>query len=552
MKLNTGAIAIIDANVENAQQLLNGIVPGVESFLLEGDSDGILQIAQILENRPETDTLHIISHGTPGCLYLGNARLSLETLKCYQAQLQQWKIDTLLLYGCSVAAGDAGEEFIAQLHQLTGAEIAASKSLTGAAVKGGNWELEMKPGEVEWALAFTPEAMGGYEGTFAPEPFLVKDINSGSGGSNPSYLTDINGTLYFQASDPTNGTELWKSDGTAAGTVLVKDIYSGSDGSNPYNLTDFNGTLYFVASDGTNGTELWSLGTPNAAPIITSANTASVPENTTAVTTVTATDDDGDAIAYLITGGEDQSLFSIDVTTGDVTFNNAPDFENPGDATPSDNIYILEVTANDGTEDSIPQTLTITVTDVNEALPIVGTPGNDILRGTASAEVIQGLAGDDRLYGYGGEDSIEGGDGNDIIYGGDGDDLLDGGLGSDRLYGDAGNDTLKGGEGNDILYGKDGGDILEGGLGSDRLYGDTGADTFVLESGLNSDNIYYFEDGSDRIQLVGLTFADVKITAVSSSTLIEVAATGEDLALLSGVNAGSITADDFVGDAPAL
>ena len=41
-------------------------------------------------------------------------------------------------------------------------------------------------------------------------------------------LTNVNGTLFFRANDGTNGAELWKSDGTTAGTVLVKDIYAGS------------------------------------------------------------------------------------------------------------------------------------------------------------------------------------------------------------------------------------------------------------------------------------------------------------------------------------
>ncbi|MEB3831470.1 ELWxxDGT repeat protein, partial [Phormidium sp. CCY1219] len=85
------------------------------------------------------------------------------------------------------------------------------------------------------------------------EPILVKDINSGSGGSSPKNLTNINGTRYFTAYDGTNGTELWKSDGTEGGTVLVKDIRSGSVSSSLKNLTNINGTLYFRANDGTNG-----------------------------------------------------------------------------------------------------------------------------------------------------------------------------------------------------------------------------------------------------------------------------------------------------------
>ena len=43
----------------------------------------------------------------------------------------------------------------------------------------------------------------------------------------------MNGTLFFSANDGTNGNELWKSDGTAAGTVLVKDINPGGNASDP-------------------------------------------------------------------------------------------------------------------------------------------------------------------------------------------------------------------------------------------------------------------------------------------------------------------------------
>ncbi|MBW4615118.1 MAG: hypothetical protein KME21_17960 [Desmonostoc vinosum HA7617-LM4] len=86
---------------------------------------------------------------------------------------------------------------------------------------------------------------------------LIKDIRSGSLGSDPSDLTNINSKLFFIANNGTNGLELWKSDGTASGTVLVKDIRPGSNGSSTTNLTDVNGTLFFIADDGTKGAELW-------------------------------------------------------------------------------------------------------------------------------------------------------------------------------------------------------------------------------------------------------------------------------------------------------
>src|SRR5438552_3475935 len=86
---------------------------------------------------------------------------------------------------------------------------------------------------------------------------LVKDIDPDSGSASRSELTDVNGTLFFAATDPTHGWGRWKSDGTGAGTVLVKDVYPGSGGSAPDELTDVNGTLFFVADDPTNGCELW-------------------------------------------------------------------------------------------------------------------------------------------------------------------------------------------------------------------------------------------------------------------------------------------------------
>ena len=88
---------------------------------------------------------------------------------------------------------------------------------------------------------------------------MVKDINSANGNSGHSEIgefTQMGSTLYFRADDGTNGDELWKSDGTASGTVMVKDINSGCSCSNPNFLTAVGNTLYFEAYDTTNGYEL--------------------------------------------------------------------------------------------------------------------------------------------------------------------------------------------------------------------------------------------------------------------------------------------------------
>jgi len=102
---------------------------------------------------------------------------------------------------------------------------------------------------------------------------LVKDINPGPASSNPTNLVNVDGTLFFAATVTTNGantgTELWKSDGTAAGTVLVKDIGPGPTNSTPQNLVNVNGTLFFTALDSSSGRELWkSDGTSNGTVMV--------------------------------------------------------------------------------------------------------------------------------------------------------------------------------------------------------------------------------------------------------------------------------------------
>ncbi len=85
---------------------------------------------------------------------------------------------------------------------------------------------------------------------------IVKDIIAGTGNSNPRNLIVINDILYFTANSA-SGIELWKTDGTDAGTVMVKDINPGTAHSSPQNLINVNGTLFFTAITATNGRELW-------------------------------------------------------------------------------------------------------------------------------------------------------------------------------------------------------------------------------------------------------------------------------------------------------
>lgn len=94
------------------------------------------------------------------------------------------------------------------------------------------------------------------DGTLAGSVNLKSFVSQGL--NSPTPVTVIGDIAYFMADDGVSGNELWKSDGTVAGTVLVKDINPGKASSNPVNLKNINGVLYFSANNGVEGEEIWT------------------------------------------------------------------------------------------------------------------------------------------------------------------------------------------------------------------------------------------------------------------------------------------------------
>ena len=136
--------------------------------------------------------------------------------------------------------------------------------------------------------------------------------------------------------------------------------------------TAATGTMLFRGSDVglTTGTAIGSLTVisappANTPPTITSPASATLPENTTAVQTLAATDPDGQLPTFSIVGGADAARFTIDASNR-LAFVTAPDFETPGDAD-GDNVYLLQIRADDGAGGFADQWLAITVTDADEA-----------------------------------------------------------------------------------------------------------------------------------------------------------------------------------------
>lgn len=135
-------IVFIDAAVVDASSIIATLPLDADYYLLRADEDGVDQIAAILASYQELGAIHVFSHGSAGYLRLGNTVLDQESLAGYSSKLSAISASLvaggdLLLYGCNVAAGSVGADFIGQLASLAGADVAASSDLTGAAILGG-------------------------------------------------------------------------------------------------------------------------------------------------------------------------------------------------------------------------------------------------------------------------------------------------------------------------------------------------------------------------------------------------------------------------------
>jgi hypothetical protein len=181
------------------------------------------------------------------------------------------------------------------------------------------------------------------------------------GTDQPDYL-DTN-------SDNAQGTDTQEAALTlgtfndADGDGLDDDIDTDDLNFGPANAGITNVATTYPATAGTQVD--WR--SANTAPVITSNGagataTVLVPDNATAATTVTATDADlpAQTLTYSITGGADAALFSINPTTGALTFLAAPDAENPTDAN-TDGVYEVQVTVNDGNSGTDVQTISVKV-----------------------------------------------------------------------------------------------------------------------------------------------------------------------------------------------
>jgi|GEM_PF-3937402 len=139
-------VVFVDTSVADYQALEMAVKAGVAIVEIDGSQSGLAQMAKWAETHAEYDSISILSHGSEATLTLGTDVLTASTLSNATVQAELADIGhslkaggDLLLYGCDVAKGDDGQQFVNDLAAATGADVAASTDVTG---KDGNWILE--------------------------------------------------------------------------------------------------------------------------------------------------------------------------------------------------------------------------------------------------------------------------------------------------------------------------------------------------------------------------------------------------------------------------
>ena len=150
-------IVFIDAALPDAASLRADLLAQrtagrpIEIVDIDAGQDGLALIGATLAERHDVAAVHVLAHGSDGRLQLGSATLDAGTLLARAGDVAAWSRALapgadLLLYGCDLAQTPLGQHLLDDLAALTGADVAASTDLTGAADDGGNWTLEYRTG----------------------------------------------------------------------------------------------------------------------------------------------------------------------------------------------------------------------------------------------------------------------------------------------------------------------------------------------------------------------------------------------------------------------
>ena len=268
-------VVFIESDVPDIATLIQGFA-GREVVILDAGADGLEQIAAALAGRTGVDALHIVTHGAAGSASFGSLMLGTHNLAEHGEVLQligrsMAAGGDILLYGCDIGQGQ-GAGFVEQLALATGADVAASSDLTGHSGLGGDWELEVRSGNVESATVIDAATAALYQNVLA--------IASANIGFDDFNRFSNDGDRHDPAVDA-----VYQVNGSAAyqliidGAIASTSAYSGYSGvfAAPYALED-SVTLKFAAGQVFTATEIqianWSTTSQDQTLVIKGYNAA--------------------------------------------------------------------------------------------------------------------------------------------------------------------------------------------------------------------------------------------------------------------------------------
>ena len=264
----TTQVVFIDSRTPDIADLLAGLAPGEQAFVLDPTQDGLQQIAQILatDHLSDLSSISLVGHGASGQMLLGSTVLDEGDLGAHASDLAQIGAalsasGDLSLYGCDVAQGAQGREFIADLSQgLGGTDVAAATHLVGSADLGGSFALDASTGAPVGAnpSPFTAQSLAAYEGVLAtpqanaiqgdPDVFILSNSggthnqlqSAGDTGTYPAtpatYFTDgsnepggvLNTNTTRVTLDPANNVYFLTVENDTGGATSVNKVVSGA------------------------------------------------------------------------------------------------------------------------------------------------------------------------------------------------------------------------------------------------------------------------------------------------------------------------------------
>lgn len=165
-------LVVIDARLENRDQLAANLPVGTTALVVDPGQDAIAAISNALAQLGKVDSIQVFSHGATGQFTLGNQTFTAQTVDQLGDRLSAWRGELnagadIQLYGCDVGAGSAGQALVNELARWTGADVGASSNATGSSRAGGDWNLEVRNGDVDKAIALGADSLAAFQGLLA-------------------------------------------------------------------------------------------------------------------------------------------------------------------------------------------------------------------------------------------------------------------------------------------------------------------------------------------------------------------------------------------------